>query len=164
MPAFETAEYRARVKRLSAQMDAQGIDTLVVLAEAHMDFLTGYAGRSDYVPQCAILRAGDTDASLMLRAMDVHCAYPTAYLDRALVHAYPENLIGTPARSPWEAIGARILEVAGDGRIGRKVRVGLGRQHEPAQVAPVEQGQGQGVVLVIKARRRAEALVLRERP
>ena len=118
MAAFETTEYRDRVTRLSAEMERDGIDTLVVLTEAHMDFLTGYAGRSDYVPQCAILRAGDADASLMLREMDLHCAYPTSYLAHDRIHAYAESYIGTPARSPWEAIGARILEVAGKGRIG----------------------------------------------
>ena len=118
MPAFEPTEYRDRVRRLSAEMEKEGIETLLVLSEAHMDFLTGYAGRSDYVPQAAILRAGDTDACLMLRAMDLYCAYPTSYLDRSRIHAYPESYIGTPARSPWEVIGAKLLEIAGKGRIG----------------------------------------------
>lgn len=118
MPAFETAEYRDRVRRLSAEMEKDGIDTLVILTESHMDFLTGYAGYSDYVPQCAILRAGDTDAALMLRAMDLYCAYPTSYLGRERIHAYGEHYIGTPERSPWEAIGAKVLEIAGKGRIG----------------------------------------------
>ncbi|MEM7120217.1 MAG: Xaa-Pro peptidase family protein [Pseudomonadota bacterium] len=119
MPAaFETSEYRDRVQRTAASMEASGIDTLVILSEAHMDYLTGYAGRSAYVPQAAVLRAGDTDATLILREMDIHCAYPTVYLDHDKVTFYPESYIGTPDRSPWDVIGARVLEMAGDGRIG----------------------------------------------
>jgi Xaa-Pro dipeptidase len=118
MAAFETAEYRARVGRVSEAMATQGIDTLLVLAEAHLCYLTGYEGFSDYVPQAAILRAGDSDPMLILREMDIHCAYPTVYLDAARVEHYPESFIGTPVRSPWEVIGQRVLDVAGRGRIG----------------------------------------------
>ncbi|MBT7647006.1 MAG: ectoine hydrolase DoeA, partial [Rhodospirillaceae bacterium] len=44
MSAFETAEYRERVQRVNANMEAAGIDTLVVLSQAHMSYLTGYEG------------------------------------------------------------------------------------------------------------------------
>jgi len=162
MAAFETDEYRSRVQRLSAQMEHDGIDTLVVLTEAHMDFLTGYAGRSDYVPQCAILRAGDADASLMLRAMDIYCAYPTSYLDRDLVHAYPESLIGTPAHSPWEAIGARILEVAGDGRIGVELGASTFSHGDYQQLAKALGGRamidGTGLMKRVKVKKSAAEL------
>jgi len=50
--------------------------------------------------------------------MDLFCAYPTSYLGHDRIHAYPESYIGTPARSPWEVIGAKLLEIAGQGRIG----------------------------------------------
>lgn len=118
MAAFETKEYRERVQKVSRAMQAKGIDTLVVLAEAHMCYLTGYEGFSDYVPQAAILRAGDQDPILMFREMDIHCAHPTVYLDPSRVEWYPESYIGTAARSPWEVIGRRVLEIAKGGRIG----------------------------------------------
>lgn len=118
MPAFETTEYRDRVRRVSMAMTAKGIDTLIVLSEANMCFLTGYEGYSDYVPQAAIVRAGDQDPIMVLREMDIHCAYPTVYLDPSRVEHYPESCIGTAARSPWEVIGARVLEIARGGRIG----------------------------------------------
>jgi len=118
MAAFETQEYRARVASVSQAMQARGIDTLVVLAEAHLCYLTGYEGFSDYVPQAAIVRAGDEDPILILREMDVHCAHPTVYLDPGRVEGYPERYIGTAARSPWEVIGRRATEIAGSGRIG----------------------------------------------
>ena len=118
MAAFAIEEYRDRVNRVGSNMAAAGIDTLVVLSEPHMCFLTGYEGRSDYVPQVTVLRAGDRDARVILREMDLYCAYPTVYLDASRVECYPESYIGTPERSPWEVIGARIGEIAGKGRIG----------------------------------------------
>lgn len=118
MAAFETQEYRERVRKVSQAMQAKGIDTLVVLAEAHLCYLTGYEGFSDYVPQAAIVRAGDRDPILILREMDIHCAYATVYLDRERVEWYPESFIGTAARSPWEVIGRRTLKIANGGRIG----------------------------------------------
>ncbi|HYB08677.1 MAG TPA: Xaa-Pro peptidase family protein [Alphaproteobacteria bacterium] len=118
MAAFTPNEYRDRVKKVCAAMQAQGIDTLVVLNEGHLCYLTGYEGFSDYVPQAAILRAGDADPVLMLREMDLHCAYPTVYLDERRIECYSESYIGTAARSPWEVIGKRIVEIAQSGRIG----------------------------------------------
>ena len=118
MAAFETTEYRERVQRVAAGMEAAGIDTLVAFTEPHMCYLTGYEGRSDYVPQVTVVRAGDQDARIILREMDIHCANPTVYLDPSRIECYPESYIGTPGRSPWEVIGARILEIAGSGRSG----------------------------------------------
>jgi Xaa-Pro dipeptidase len=118
MAAFETTEYRERVRRTTAAMQARGIDTFVVLGEANICYLTGYEGYSDYVPQALILRAGDQDPTLILREMDLYCAYPTVYLDESRIESYPESYIGTPTRSPWEVIGARIVEIAGSGRVG----------------------------------------------
>jgi Xaa-Pro dipeptidase len=98
-------------------MQGRGIDTLVVLGEAHMCYLTGYEGRSDYVPQVVVVRAGETDPLMILREMDIHCAYPTVYLDHARIECYPERYIGTEERSPWDVIGRRVLEIARGGTV-----------------------------------------------
>lgn len=124
MAAFETGEYRDRVARVSAGMAAAGVDTLVVFSEPHMCFLTGYEGRSDYVPQVTVIRAGDQDARVILREMDIHCATPTVYLDPSRIESYPESYIGTPERSPWDVIGQRVAEIAGGGRIGLELGAG----------------------------------------
>lgn len=118
MAAFNTREYRDRVSAVSAEMEKRNIDTLVVFSEANLCYLTGYEGFSDYVPQAAILRAGDTDPILLLREMDIHCAYPTAYLTDDKIECYSEDHIGTSARSPWDAIGDRVLKIAHGGCIG----------------------------------------------
>jgi ectoine hydrolase len=115
---FDTAEYRARVKRVSEAAQAEGIDLVVVLREASIVHLTGYEGYSEYVPQVAIIRPGDADPIVVLREMDIHCAFPTVYMDHSRIESYPESYIGTPDRSPWDFIGARVKELAGNGRIG----------------------------------------------
>ena len=118
MAAFTDREYRERVQRVCTGMEASGIETLVIFSEPHMCFLTGYAGLSDYVPQVTVVRAGDQDARIILREMDIHCANPTVYLDASRIECYPESCIGTTEHSPWDVIGTRVLEIAGDGTIG----------------------------------------------
>lgn len=118
MAAFETSEYRERVKKVSKIMESRGIDVLLCLQESNICYLTGYEGYSDYVPQAVILKLGDLDPLLVLREMDVQCATPTVYLDPAKVEGYPESYIGTPSRSPWEVIGAKAAAIAGSGRVG----------------------------------------------
>lgn len=159
MPAFEVSEYRDRVRRVSEAMQARDIDVLLVLSEANICYLTGYQGYSDYVPQAALLRAGDQDARLILREMDIHCAYPTAYLDESRVEHYPENHIGTPARSPWDVIGKRLLAVASGGSIGIEYGASVFSHGDHLALAKVLEGakvsDGSGVVETAKRRKSA---------
>ncbi|WP_353021884.1 aminopeptidase P family N-terminal domain-containing protein, partial [Mesorhizobium sp. M0800] len=55
MPAFSQEEYRERTARLRQLMAERGIDALLVLTESNMNWLTGYEGYSDYVPQLALV-------------------------------------------------------------------------------------------------------------
>ena len=155
--AFEVVEYRERVEKLTREMYSRGIDTLVVMAEANICYLTGYEGYSDYVPQVAIVRAGDSDATLILREMDLFCAYPTVYLDNSRIESYPENLIGTPDRSPWEVIGKRIIEIAQGGRIGIEFGANVFSFQDYQWLTKVLSGQsvidGTGVVQKVKVKK-----------
>lgn len=118
MPAFETAEYQSRVRQTSALMAERGIDLLVVLVESNICYLTGYDGRSEYVPQALLLRAGDTDPLLILREMDLQCAIPTVYMAEERLEGYPERLIGTPSASPWDYIAQRAAALLPSGTVG----------------------------------------------
>lgn len=117
MPAFATAEYRNRLDRVRSLMTDDGIDALLVLSEANLVYLTGYEGWSAYVPQAALVTL-DEDPYLVLREMDVTCADATCWLPEDHVVPYPESYIGTPNRSPWEAIGAFVKERARTNRLG----------------------------------------------
>ena len=155
--AFEASEYRQRVKTVTTEMQARGIDTLVVLAEANLCYLTGYEGFSDYVPQAAVLRAGDQDVILILREMDLFCAYPTVYLDESRVESYPENYIGTPSKSPWEEIGKRIVEIEQGGRVGVEFGANVFSYQDYGWLTKVLEGQeivdGTGVVQKAKIKK-----------
>ena len=157
MSAFEAAEYRRRVAQVSSAMSKKDIDTLVVLAEANIYYLTGYEGFSDYVPQAAVLRAGDQDVVLILREMDLFCAYPTVYLDESRVESYPERYIGTPARTPWEVIGARVKEIARGGSIGVEYGASVFSHRDHLALAAVLDGQsvvdGSGLVETSKKKK-----------
>ena len=118
MPAFNREEYRARVSRLRSSMRERGIDTLLVMNEANMNYLTGYDGYSDYVPQLALVCQDEEDAWLILREMDIQCATATTYLDPSRLLAYPESYIGSANRSPWQPIGAMVRERSRSTRFG----------------------------------------------
>ncbi|TGR14165.1 ectoine hydrolase DoeA, partial [Mesorhizobium sp. M8A.F.Ca.ET.202.01.1.1] len=76
--AFTPEEYRERTRRLRQRMAERGIDTLLVLNESNMNYLTGYEGYSDYVPQLALVCQDEEDPWLILREIDTFCATPTS--------------------------------------------------------------------------------------
>ncbi|MER9268672.1 aminopeptidase P family N-terminal domain-containing protein, partial [Mesorhizobium sp. M0410] len=65
MPAFSKQEYRERTARLRQLMAERGIDALLVLTESNMNWLTGYEGYSDYVPQLALVCQDEEDPWLI---------------------------------------------------------------------------------------------------
>ena len=87
---------------------------------------------------------------LILREMDLHCAYPTVYLDDSRLEGYPEDHIGTPSKSPWEVIGRRIIEVARGGRIGVEFGANVFSYQDYGWLTKVLEGQkvvdGTGIV------------------
>ncbi|MGF6313347.1 ectoine hydrolase [Bradyrhizobium sp. i1.8.4] len=118
MPAFDQTEYRERTARLRQLMAERGMDTLLVLNESNMYYLTGYDGFSDYVPQLAIVCQDEEDPWLILREMDVRCATASSYLPHSRLLSYPEKYIGSSQRTPWKPIGDLIRERTKSSRIG----------------------------------------------
>lgn len=118
MPAFGQQEYRERTARLRKRMLERGIDSLLVLNESNMNYLTGYDGYSEYVPQLALVRQDEEDPWLILREMDIACATATSYLPHARILGYGEKYIGSGQRTPWEPIGDLIRERTRSSRIG----------------------------------------------
>ncbi|UPJ94882.1 Xaa-Pro peptidase family protein [Bradyrhizobium sp. 172] len=118
MPAFDQQEYRERTARLRQRMAEQDMDAMLVFNEANMNYLTGYDGYSDYVPQLALVSQDEEDPWLILREMDVACATVTSYLPRSRVLGYPERYIGSSQRTPWRPIGDMIRERTKSSHIG----------------------------------------------
>ncbi|KGT72917.1 hypothetical protein MA20_47455 [Bradyrhizobium japonicum] len=118
MPAFDQREYRERTARLRQRMAERGIDALLVLSESNMNYLTGYEGFSDYVPQLALVRQDEEDPWLILREMDLACAAASSYLPPSRVLSYPEKYIGSSERTAWQPIADLIRERTRSNRIG----------------------------------------------
>ncbi|PBB30518.1 Xaa-Pro peptidase family protein [Mesorhizobium sp. WSM3868] len=118
MAAFTQQEYRERNKRLRLQMAESGIDTLLVLNESNMNYLTGYEGYSDYVPQLALVCQDEEDPWLILREIDTLCAFPTSYLPESRILGYAEKYIGSSECTPWEPIAALVKERSKSNRVG----------------------------------------------
>ncbi|XUX09803.1 Xaa-Pro peptidase family protein [Aminobacter sp. BA135] len=118
VPGFSQQEYRERTARLRQQMAARGMDALLVMNENNMNYLTGYDGYSEYVPQLALVCQEDEDPWLILREIDTLCATPTSYLPQSRILSYPEKYIGSSQRTAWEPIGDLIRERTKSSRIG----------------------------------------------
>lgn len=118
MPAFGQQEYRERTARLRQRMAESGMDALLILNESNMNYLTGYDGYSEYVPQLALVCQDDEDPWLILREMDVACAAATSYLPHSRLLGYPEKYISSRERTPWQPIGDLIRERTRSRRIG----------------------------------------------
>lgn len=118
MPAFSQHEYRERTTRLRRQMAERGIDAMLVLNESNMNYLTGYEGFSDYVPQLALVCQDEEDPWLILREIDTLCATASSYLPQSRFLSYPEKYIGSSERTAWQPIGDMIRERTKSSRIG----------------------------------------------
>ncbi|MFB9985720.1 M24 family metallopeptidase [Mesorhizobium kowhaii] len=118
MPAFDREEYRARTARLRQKMGEHGIDCLLVLEESSINYITGYAGYSDYVPQIALVCQDDEDPWLILRELDVTGAMVESYLPEARILFYAEKYIGSSELSAWQPIGDLVRERSESSRIG----------------------------------------------
>ncbi|RWH97192.1 MAG: M24 family metallopeptidase [Mesorhizobium sp.] len=105
MPAFSIFEYRERVSRLRNKMSDNGIDALLVLQESNLNYLTGYSGYSDYVPQGALVLQSEEDPYLIMRELDIHGAAVESYLPESRILSYGENYIGSKEITAWQPIG-----------------------------------------------------------
>lgn len=119
MPAFTQQEYRERTARLRRLMVERGMDALIALNEGNMNYLTGYDGYSEYVPQLALVCQDEEDPWLIMRESDaVGTATASSYLPHSRILGYAEKYIGSSQRTPWQPIGDLIRERNKSGRIG----------------------------------------------
>lgn len=90
---FEKAEYARRLREVKASMDHQGIELLLLVEPAHMNYLTGYDGWSFYVHQ-GVLVALDREEPLWFgRAQDSNGARITTWLSGESILGYPDHYV-----------------------------------------------------------------------
>jgi ectoine hydrolase len=96
---FPVSEYERRVRRVKESMDRQGMEALLVLDPAGMNYLTGFDGWSFYVHQGVIIflndpypfwfgRMQDSNAARLLTWLpeDHICGYKDEYVQSRYIH------------------------------------------------------------------------------
>ena len=109
MPAFEREEYLMRLEETKRRMSQAGIDTLLVVNHSNINYLSGYDGWSDYVPQALVVSQNEEEPRLILRDMDIPCATYSAFVAPRNVLGYAEDYIAHPTAHPYDEF-ARLFE------------------------------------------------------
>lgn len=103
--AFTVDEFESRLYAVKLHMEKAGVQSLFVVSEAHIVYLTGYEGFSAYVPQGVLINLSDDRPTLILREMDLLCATHTVYVDSKNIVPYEEEVLGTGEGPVWKRIG-----------------------------------------------------------
>jgi ectoine hydrolase len=90
---FALEEYRQRVNKTKEAMDQRGMELLLIMDPANMNYLTGYDGWSFYVHQGVIVSL-DADRPLWFgREQDSNGARLTTWLSDDHIHGYPDEYV-----------------------------------------------------------------------
>jgi Xaa-Pro aminopeptidase len=108
MPAFETAEYLARIAKTKARMGEAGIEVLLVSAPANINYLSGYDGQSAYTHQLLALAADEAEPVWIGREMNVAGAELTAFMRPAHMVGFPDSYVGPPDRHPMRFVAEHL--------------------------------------------------------
>lgn len=90
---FTQNEYDRRIRRTKEMMDRQGMELLLIIDPANMNYLTGYDGWSFYVHQGVILSL-ESDLPLWFgRQQDANGARLTTWLPDECIFGYPDEYV-----------------------------------------------------------------------
>jgi ectoine hydrolase len=90
---FTKDEYQQRVRKTKELMDKDGMEMLLVMDPANMNYLTGYDGWSFYVHQGVIVSL-DAEYPLWFgREQDSNGARLTSWLPDDCIHGYPDEYV-----------------------------------------------------------------------
>jgi len=113
---FPREDYLRRLAGVKAEMAKRNIETLVVSYDRNMNYLTGYAAPTGYVPQGLVISVHEEEPTIVLRLMDVPIAHYQTYLRRDKVLAYPEALVGSSEKDGYDFIIDFIQKAGGGSR------------------------------------------------
>ncbi len=104
MPAFDVSEYQERVIKTKERMNKEGIEVLLTSNPANMNYLSGYDGKSYYVPQLLILKIDEEEPTWVGRAMDVNGAKITTWLKEENIIGYSDSYVQSPITHPMNFV------------------------------------------------------------
>jgi len=90
---FTGDEYARRLKKTKERMDHAGIETLLVVDPANMNYLTGYDGWSFYVHQGVIVSLDRAEPLWFGRQQDSNGARITTWLSEESLFGYPDEYV-----------------------------------------------------------------------
>jgi ectoine hydrolase len=116
---FPQPEYDRRVRSVKAAMDRSGMELLLLVDPANMNYLTGYDGWSFYVHQGVIVSLGADHPIWFGRQQDVNGARLTTWLPDDCIHGYPDEYVQSRYTHTMRYV-ARLLRDLGlaDKRLG----------------------------------------------
>lgn len=109
MTLFEKKEYLARLERTKDRMEKSGLEVLVVVDPANINYLTGYDAQSYYVDQAVILAMDAEEPLWVGRKMDVACARFTTWLSTQNMTGYSEDMVQSRLKHPMSFVADLII-------------------------------------------------------
>ena len=116
---FERQEYLRRIEETKRSMATAGVDVLLSVNPANMNYLTGYDGWSFYVHQVVVLRIDHEEPLWIGRQQDANAARATTFLRPENIYGYPDDYVQSRYKHPMDFV-ADILAAKGwdGGRVG----------------------------------------------
>lgn len=90
---FSQDEYQQRIRKTKASMDKAGIELLLIMDPANMNYLTGYDGWSFYVHQGVVVSLDEAEPSWFGREQDSNGAKMTSWLSDDCIFGYPDHYV-----------------------------------------------------------------------
>jgi len=113
---FDRAEYARRIRKTKERMDHAGIEVLLVVDPANMNYLTGYDGWSFYVHQ-GVLVALDRDEPIWFgRQQDSNGARITTWLSEESIRGYPDEYVQSRYTHTMVFVATLLKELGWDER------------------------------------------------
>jgi Xaa-Pro aminopeptidase len=110
MAVFAKEEYLARVAKTKQSMQEKGIDVLISVDPANMNYLTGYDWWSFYVHQCVIVALDKEEPMWVGRGMDANGARITSVLSNESIYEYADNYVQSLERHPMDFVGELLIK------------------------------------------------------
>src|SRR5260370_6045151 len=110
MLPFARDEFHARIRRTKERMARQGIDTLIAVDPANMNYLTGYDGWSFYTPQAVVVSQKLAEPICCTRGMDAAGAKLTTFLKAESIIGFPDHYVQSTERHPFDYLAEKMRD------------------------------------------------------
>lgn len=117
---FSPDEYRQRIRKTKESMDKAGMELLLVMDPANMNYLTGYDGWSFYVHQGVVVSLDEAEPFWFGREQDSNGAKMTSFVSNDGIFGYPDHYVQSRYTHTMRWVAALLKEKGLD-----KKRVGV---------------------------------------